>query len=200
MTVMLGAGLGLLLLAVLVWPSRWADPRKVFWRDRPRAAPGQWGSGARRAGSGRAAGPVAGDVATAAQLLAIALRTGLPLQEALERVVRRCPPALGTDLWPVVAAYERGADSEEAWRPVPEVWRPVAAALTIASQAGLAPGPLLLTAAQSVTRRESVLREGAIGRVSVRLVLPLGAVLLPAFMCTTVIPLVLVMARGFLGD
>lgn len=61
------------------------------------------------------------------------------------------------------------------------------------------PGSLLRTASSAVLRRESVLRESAIGRVSVRLVLPLGAVLLPAFMCTTVIPLVVVMTRGFLG-
>jgi hypothetical protein len=62
----------------------------------------------------------------------------------------------------------------------------------------VAPGSLLHAAAGAVLRRESVSRESAIAGVSVRLVLPLGLVLLPAFMCTTVLPLLLVLARGYL--
>ena len=68
-------------------------------------------------------------------------------------------------------------------------------ALTVAARAGVPPGPLLATAARDLLRREGETQEAAIGRVGVRLVLPLGLVLLPAFMCTTVLPLVLVMTR-----
>jgi len=99
----------------------------------------------------------------------------------------------------VVGGYERRDDPDLAWRAAPSVWQPVAAALTVAGRAGVAPGPLLLAAAGAILRRESSAQEAALGRVSVRLVLPLGLALLPAFMCTTVIPLVLVMTRGYLG-
>ena len=71
----------------------------------------------------------------------------------------------------------------------------VSTALTVAARAGVPPGPLLATAARDLLRREGETQEAAIGRVGVRLVLPLGLVLLPAFMCTTVLPLVLVMTR-----
>ena len=190
MSPVLIVGALLLALAVLAWPSPWADPRSPLWVE----ARQNRRSGIER---GRAGSPAA-EVGTAAQLMSIALRTGLPMELALEAVARHCSSELARDLWPVIAAYERGADSEHAWRAAPEIWRPVAAALTVSQRAGLAPSTLLLSAATAIIRRESVHRESAIGGVSVRLVLPLGAVLLPAFMATTVIPLVLVMTRGFL--
>lgn len=176
------------LLGILGWPSPWADPRRPFWLERVTSRRGE--------------GPVpaaAHEVATGALLLSIALRSGLPVAAALERVADRLPAELRADLLPVLSAYERGCEPAEAWRGVPDPWAPVAAALVVAERAGVAPSSLLLTASDAVRRRESVLRESEIGRVGVRLVLPLGAVLLPAFMCTTVVPLVVVMTEGFLG-
>lgn len=173
---------------VVVWPSPWADPRRVTWLERGRAGYARPDPAA-----------PAQEVAIVAQLVAIALQTGLPVGSALERVCGHCAAELRRDLLPVVSAYERGSEPDEAWSAAPDPWQPIASALIVAGRAGVAPGPLLRTASSAVLRRESVLRESAIGRVSVRLVLPLGAVLLPAFMCTTVIPLVIVMTRGFLS-
>lgn len=186
---LLGLGLVLACAAVVVWPSAWADPRSVLWRERP---------GARHRAGDRAS--PAADVAVAALLLVIALRTGLPVVMALERVAGHCRPDIARDLLRVVTAYERATDPpSDAWAGVPDIWQPIAAAMAVASRAGVAPGPLLRTAADAILRRESVTQEAAIGRVSVRLVLPLGLVLLPAFMGTTVVPLILVMTEGHLA-
>lgn len=175
----------LVLAGSLLWPSPWADPRSVLWReDRDHL-------------SQPAASTAA--VAVSAQLMVIALRAGLPLGLAIAQAVVHLPRELARDLLPVVDAYERGDDSAVAWSSAPPVWGPIAAAMTVAERAGIAPAALLLGAARTILRRESVARESSIGRVSVRLVLPLGVALLPAFMCTTVIPLVIVMTTGFLA-
>lgn len=180
-------GLVTVLVAVLVWPSPWADPRRVLWWER------------RDLGLARADAAPAHEVAAAAQLMALALRTGIPVDDGLRRVLEHCSGELVRDLMPVIVGYERGLEAAAAWSVAPNIWQPVSAAFVAASRAGLPPGPLLLTAAQVVRRREDVARETAIGRVTVRLVLPLGAVLLPAFMCTTVLPLVLFMTADFLA-
>lgn len=181
-------GLAVTCLGVLVWPSSWADPRSVLWRER-RAVRGPLDRSS-----------PATDVAVAALLLAIALRTGLPVPAALERVARHARADIAGDLLRVLTRYERAGDRPAAaWSGVPGVWHPVAAAMTVAMTAGVAPGPLLRAAASAILRRESVEQEAAIGRVGVRLVLPLGLALLPAFMGTTVLPLVLVMTSGSLG-
>lgn len=176
----------LMLVGVICWPSPWADPRRPLWweqvcaasRDRPAAA---------------------AEAAVTAHLLAIALRAGLPVATALERVAEESPRDIARDLWAVIGAYERHGDTGAAWAGTPAVWQPVTAALTVAGESGVAPGPLLLAASGAILRRESAAQEAAIGRASVRLVLPLGVALLPAFMCTTVVPLVLLMTRGYLG-
>lgn len=136
------------------------------------------------------------DVALTVQLLVVALRTGLPIASALERVAEHSRPHVAADLHRVLRGYARHPDDTVlAWATAPDLWRPVSTALTVAARAGVPPGPLLATAARDLLRREGETQEAAIGRVGVRLVLPLGLVLLPAFMCTTVLPLVLVMTR-----
>lgn len=143
---------------------------------------------------------MAADVALSARLLVIALSTGLPVATALERAAAHSGPEIAADLYRVAGGYARHADDPgRAWAQAPDLWQPIAAALVVAARAGVPPGPLLETAGRAVLRRESEAREVAIGRAGVRLVLPLGLVLLPAFMCTTVMPLLLVMTRGHLG-
>ena len=184
---MLGLGLVLAVTGVIVWPPVEVDPRAAPWRA---------GSAARA----RERESRASEVAVAALLLVIALSTGLPVATALERVAAHCGADIAADLLRVVTAYDRdGARPLEAGAAAPPRRQPGAAATAGASRAGVAPGPLLRTAAGAILRRESVSQEAAIGRVSVRLVLPLGLVLLPAFMGTTVLPLVLVMTQGYLA-
>ena len=181
--------LGLLLVAVgaALWPGA---------QRRPGPSRGAWdGSRSQPDGQGHGDG-VATDVALAAQILVVALRTGLPVASALERVAEHSGPHVAADLQRVLRGYARHPDEPAlAWASAPDIWRPVCTALTVAARAGVPPGPLLSTAAADLLRREAEAHEAAIGRVGVRLVLPLGLVLLPAFMCTTVLPLVLVMTR-----
>ncbi|WP_193315135.1 type II secretion system F family protein [Nostocoides sp. F2B08] len=180
-------GLMLLVAGTALWPGGARAPRagRMTWEGSHRS----WRR--HRQGDGAAT-----DVALAAQLLVVALRTGLPVVAALERVAEHSGPQVAADLHRVLRGYGHNPDEPAlAWASAPDIWRPVCTALTVAAQAGVHPGPLLATAARDMLRREGEAHEAAIGRVSVRLVLPLGLVLLPAFMCTTVLPLVLVMTR-----
>lgn len=140
------------------------------------------------------------EVASALVLLAIAYRSGLPTWQVLSAVAERCPPRAAQDLRQVAAALRWGASETEAWESVPSAWAPAARAVTIAQHAGLAPGRLLTAAADDLHRAELEQLEIAAARVGVRLVAPLGLVLLPAFCLTTVVPLVLALGRQLLGQ
>ena len=78
-------------------------------------------------------------------------------------------------------------------------WAPVSRALTLAARAGLPPADLLITGAQDVRRAERHRQELATARLGVRVVLPLGLTFLPAFLATTVIPVVIALTSDVLG-
>lgn len=139
------------------------------------------------------------DVAATMVLLALAYRAGLPPSSVLERVADRAPHRCGSQLRQVAAAVLWGASETEAWASVDERWAPAAAAVSLAHMAGLPPAPLLLRAADDLRLAQAEEAEAAAARVGVRLVLPLGLVLLPAFCLTTVVPLVLALAGQVLA-
>ena len=112
-------------------------------------------------------------VASALALLALAFRSGLPTWQVLDAVADQSADDVSADLRQVAAALRWGADEHEAWASVDPAWAPAARAVSIAHR---------LAAAQ----------------VGVRLVLPLGLVLLPAFCLTTVVPLVVSLGRRLL--
>jgi pilus assembly protein TadC len=138
-------------------------------------------------------------VADALSLLALALRAGLGPVEALETVADRLGGRVGRDLAVVAAAHRWGEDSAAAWTRVDDVWRPAALAWHAAALAGAAPGALLDAAAGQLREAEDERIEEAVQRAGVLLVLPLGLAFLPGFVCTTVVPIVLYLAAGFLG-
>lgn len=57
-----------------------------------------------------------------------------------------------------------------------------------------------MTASDDLRRADLERLEVVAAQVGVRLVLPLGLVLLPAFCLTTVVPLVVAIGRNLLGD
>jgi tight adherence protein B len=65
------------------------------------------------------------------------------------------------------------------------------AALTLARDAGVGPAPLLLAAAEDERRETAAAARAAAARLGVRVVLPAGLCLLPAFILLTVVPLLL---------
>ncbi|MDN5791325.1 MAG: type II secretion system F family protein [Micrococcales bacterium] len=131
-------------------------------------------------------------------LLALAYRSGLPNTSVLTSVADGVSPAAARDLRQVAAALQWGATEREAWASVDPAWAPAARALQVAHAAGLPPGSLLLRAAEDLHLAEVERLEVSAAKAGVRLVLPLGLVLLPAFCLTTVVPLVVALGQELL--
>lgn len=139
------------------------------------------------------------EVGEALVLLALGYRSGLPTSAVLEAVATLSPATTAHDLRQVAAALRWGASESDAWGSVDAAWAPAARAVALAHSAGVPPGPLLLRAADDLGLGELERLEVASARVAVRLVLPLGLVLLPAFVLTTVVPIVAALARQVLS-
>ena len=185
--------------AVLAWPdaahpvSRVAACRALDGDDRARS--GRSGDAA----TVRAAVPVA-EVAGVIDLLALTLRGGAGLVEAMEAVATRVGGPLGLHLQTVVAANRWGVEDATAWQSIPSAWQPAARALRMAATAGVPPADVLVRAAGEIRRAEQQRLEVATQTLGVRIVLPLGLAFLPAFILTTVVPIVLALARQVLVD
>jgi len=139
------------------------------------------------------------DVADALALLALVLRSGVGQSEALERVAQVSEGPVAAHLRAVTAALRWGRPSGEAWAYAPAAWGPAALAWQVAERAGAGPAQLIEEAAWRIREREDRRLETAGARAGVRLVLPLGLALLPAFACTAVIPVVLALGQSVLG-
>lgn len=170
--------------AVLLWPRRSAPP----W------TPGRMRRRPRRGGRGR--GHVQpGLVPEALELIALALRGGGSLSAAVTSTGHALPEELGAELMEVGALLGRG-DPEQAWAVAGPRWEPARRSLQLAETAGAAPGPALKDAARDLRRDAVAEVEVAAARLGVRLVLPLGLAYLPAFVLTTVLPVVLALTQG----
>lgn len=145
-------------------------------------------------------GPLtAADVASAMVLLAVALRSGCGVVEAVEAVARVSEGRVHSDLVRVAAAYRWGVDAGRAWTLADPGWSGVARALGVAERAGVPPSALLVDGAGDLRRDELAALDVAGARVGVRMVLPLGLAFLPAFCLTSVVPLVVALAGQVLG-
>jgi len=147
----------------------------------------------------QAATPDPGDVADALVLLALALRAGLGLAEALHEVRLGSRGRVRRDLASVVAALQWAKSAPEAWAFASPVWRQVAQAWEVAVETGSAPAEHVELVAQRLREAQERDREQRAARAGVLLVLPLGFGFLPAFVCTAVVPVVLAVASGVVG-
>ena len=138
-------------------------------------------------------------LASTVDLLAMALRSGCGVIEGMEAVARRSPDAAGAHLATVASALRWGVSDEQAWSTVPPEWAPVARALTLASKAGVPPAGLLARAAEDLRRAERARLELATARLGVTVVLPLGLAFLPAFILTSIVPVVIALSSDLLG-
>ncbi len=173
-------------LVILVWPRRPAGPT-----GRPKERPGSGGRPVPR--------ETAASVATALDLLALALGSSVPLVEAVSVVAQRSGPIVRRDLSQVVAALRWGVDERAAWNALPPVWRPAGRALTLAATTGVPPAGLLHDAAEELRRQERASLDQAAARLGVRIVVPLGLCFLPAFALLTIVPAVAALAGRMLG-
>lgn len=176
----------LLALAVVGWPSRDDGVRPVSGMPR----------GHRRAQEREVL--TTDDVASSLALLAVALRSGCGVVEAIEHVSRESPGRSGRELGTIAAALRWGVDERTAWGAVDPAWRQAGQALRLAGRAGVPPSTLLLESADDLRSAERGRLDVEAARVAVRMVLPLGLTFLPAFCLTSVIPLVLALAHQVL--
>jgi tight adherence protein B len=182
--------------AVLVWPSR----LRGRTGGRPLGLPGsRLGS---RAGSGRGGGEdlqLEGMSATVVmELVAAALRAGLPGPQAVEAAATACGPRVGERLARPLDAWRLGIPADRAWASVDGDFAPLARSLVLAERTGASAAVLLAAAAadaRSARQRRAVV---AARRLGVQLVLPLGLTTLPAFVLMGVVPVVLGLASGLL--
>jgi len=189
-----GAVLGvvaLVLAAAVIWPGRGSGPESEPVGSANRGDV----DGSALDGGGPA---TVDDAADALVLCALALRSGLGVVESMEAVASRLPGPVGRDLRVVASAHRWGQDARTAWSHVGEQWRSAALAWQAAESSGAAPAEVLLAAADRMRRAESTRVETALQRAGVLLVLPLGACFLPGFVGTTVVPVVLHLARSTL--
>lgn len=171
--------------SVLLWPrtGRWrvATARRVRPARRTSGSPGA-------------------SVPEVLDLLALALRGGADLQSAAQHVAGVVGGGAGRELRAVTAALAWGVDEDAAWEQAPAHWAPARRALGLAASAGVPPAQLLSDAAADLRRDALAQVEVATARLAVRLVLPLGLAFLPAFILTTVVPVILALAAGLTGS
>ncbi len=186
--------------AVLAWPSPQPVSRVALGRVAVAVGVGDAATGAGTsadARSTRTVVPVA-EVAGVIDLLALTLRGGVGLVEAMEAVATRVGGPLGLHLQTVAAAGRWGVEDATAWASIPSAWQPAARALRMAATAGVPPADVLVRAAEEVRRAEEHRLEVATATLGIRIVLPLGLAFLPAFVLTTVVPIVLALAQQVL--
>jgi pilus assembly protein TadC len=180
-----------LVVALVSWPTRrWpVTPTGVAAPARPTAAS--------RSGE-PSDGVTVDDVADTLVLLGLALRAPVSAVAAIEATADVCPSGAGHHLRIVATALRWGIDPVEAWGYAPPAWAPAARALQLARETGAAPAAMIADAARRVRRAEARRAQERAGRAGTLLVIPLGLLLLPAFVCTAVVPVVLALGRGLL--
>lgn len=125
------------------------------------------------------------------ELMAVALTGGASVGAAARTVSSTLPEPLASQLRAVAEDLRRGEDTDDAWRAAGAHWAPARRCLDLAQSSGVPPAEALVRAAQDVRRDAVADVEVAAARLGVRLVLPLGLAYLPAFVLTTIVPVVL---------
>jgi hypothetical protein len=201
---------------VLAWPGRGQSGARLASLTRGRrAAPGRsekpmsrWrrrpgrfaAAGAQpRAGSAAdRAGPLEVSPTVVLELVAAALRAGLPGPQAVDAAATACGTQVRQRLAVSLDAWRLGIPAERAWATVDPAFEPLARSLVLAERTGASAAVVLAAAAsdaRSARQRRAVV---AARRLGVLLVLPLGLTTLPAFVVLGVVPVVLGLAGQLL--
>ncbi|WP_210727455.1 type II secretion system F family protein [Sanguibacter hominis] len=156
------------------------------------------------------------DLGVVLELLAVALRAGTSLPRAIRVTGQAVAGADGARLARAGTALELGASWDEAWhgladtgaRARPRLGRRRTAddrvvalvrdCLRPAWVDGAAPGPLLHAAEARLAHDDATAAQVAAERLGVRLVVPLGTCLLPAFILMGLVPVVVALGQGLL--
>ena len=133
------------------------------------------------------------DGALACDLVASALACGVAIPRALEALAEAC--AAEALSW-AAASLRLGATWADAWEETPEWSRPLRDALEASWTSGTAPDTLLARSAAWERRSRLVDAKAQAEELSVRLVGPLGAFFLPAFLTLGIAPLLAHLVGG----
>ena len=135
--------------------------------------------------------PAAVGAAVVLDVLAALLSAGRSLPAALDDLGRTLPGARG--LRATAALLLWGRDWDEAWAGLDTdpVWAETAARLRPLHRSGMAGARTLAETAAAVRQQTRRADERAAEELAVRLVMPLGLCLLPAFVCWGVVPVVM---------
>lgn len=134
-------------------------------------------------------------VPEALELIALALAGGSSVGAAAGTVAATLPGRHARELGAVAQALRGGEEPAEAWSAAGPHWAVARRSLDLAGQAGVPPAEALVQAARDLRRDAVADVEVAAARLGVRLVVPLGLFYLPAFVLTTVVPVVLALTR-----
>jgi tight adherence protein C len=142
----------------------------------------------------RKAAVLEGELALAADLLAVAVGAGLTPYLAVRVAARWGPPAVAARLAAVVHAADRGAGlagALEAEAAASPALGPLLEALAVSERLGAPVGPVLTRIAAGGRARARQTALARARRVPVRLLFPLVFLVLPAFLLLTVAPVAL---------
>ncbi len=134
----------------------------------------------------------------AADLLAAALRAGVPVEAAARTTGTGIGGVVGRDLVRVADGLRLGLEPADAWpvlRATPGADR-IVDAVVRSAESGAAVARALERLADDLRGSRSVAVEAAAGRVGVLIVLPLGLCFLPAFVLAGIVPVIV----AVLGD
>ncbi|GAA1412813.1 type II secretion system F family protein [Oerskovia paurometabola] len=154
--------------------------------------------GVRVASGAGAVGPV--EIGVLLELLGAAVRAGTSVPRALEAVGQAIGGPDGAALHRAGAAVVLGAGWVEAWAGAPPRLAVVQSALGLAWEQGAAPGEALRAAGEQLRSDQQAAARQAAARLAVHLVLPLGVCFLPAFVLIGLLPVLLSLGGGVLGD
>ncbi|WP_425955237.1 type II secretion system F family protein [Xylanimonas sp. McL0601] len=138
------------------------------------------------------------DVTVLLELIGAALSAGAGVPRALQATGDAVGGVDGMALRGVAASLRLGAPWTEAWGGAPARLAVVGRGLRPAWEEGAAPGAALRAAGDELRRARRDAARTAAARLGVRLVLPLGACFLPAFVLVGLAPVLLALGVDLL--
>lgn len=148
----------------------------------------------------RARQAAASELPFAADLLAAALRAGVPVEAAARTTGAGIGGAVGRDLVRVADGLRLGLEPADAWpvlRTVPGAER-IVDTVVRSAESGAAVARALERLADDLRGSRAVAVEAAAARVGVLIVLPLGLCFLPAFVLAGIVPVIVAVLGGVL--
>jgi Flp pilus assembly protein TadB len=132
------------------------------------------------------------------ELLAAALRAGLPVAQAIQAVATDLPGPPGKALRATADLLALGADPVQAWDPAIAcpATAPLARAARRSARSGTALAGAATTLADEVRASTEAVAEARAQRAAVLVSGPLGLCFLPAFVCLGIVPVVASLATG----